>query len=277
MYRLTVSGPFVNTFHAKHSGKPRTTLRVYKWGDATGQFAVGAPKWDSAWIAETRTPVAHGSTAILESVTPLACDAPPPTVDDLWEEEVVLAGPVIAGNTLSIAGNETTLQEFVRNAGISLPTAVAEALTLLHRSKVLAPTEAPPEAPPEAPSTPGTAPEARSSLPVPRADLQPPRLLGAQPPQSGHGPVRHPGPHGSPRGERRPLNHVQYSAPRPEHTGPRPYVPRAGPGPAFRNPNPPQPGQRLPGPAHGAGGPPRYEQRRTGPKPPSRGCLVVEE
>ena len=192
MYRLTVSGPFVNTFHAKHSGKPRTTLRVYKWGDATGQFAVGAPKWDSAWIAETRTPVAHGSTAILESVTPLACDAPPPTVDDLWEEEVVLAGPVIAGNTLSIAGNETTLQEFVRNAGISLPTAVAEALTLL-RGKDLATAGEEPGA--EAPSTRGTGLEAPVRQPAFRGDPRPPRLPSVRPDQSGHGPLRHPGPH----------------------------------------------------------------------------------
>lgn len=268
MFRLTVSGAPVSAFHAKHSSAPRTTLRVYKWGDTTGHFVAGAP-WDRAWVAEARAPVAHGPTAVLESVTPVVCDAPPPTVDDLWEEEVVVSGSVIAGNTLSIAGNGSTLMEFVRKAGITLPPAVSDALTA--SSSALAQSQG------AEPSTPDTRPAVPAQRPAFRGDPRPQRPPSARPPQSSRDPATHPGPRGSPREEPRPLNYVRSYAPRPEHTGPRPYVPRAGPGPAFRAPSHPQTAQRPQGPVHAGAGRPRFERHPTNPRPPSRGCLAVEE
>jgi hypothetical protein len=74
LYRITLASP----------RKPGTPVkrRVYRWGDMWG-FLTG-----SEWVVERRTPV-KGSE-YLEVVERCSIHAPPPQVDDVWDEEVIL-------------------------------------------------------------------------------------------------------------------------------------------------------------------------------------------
>jgi hypothetical protein len=261
MFRLTIEGPQVATWRSSRHGAAHTTMRVYKWGDKTGYFLPASAKWESAWVAEQRASVDHGSNWLLESVTPLKCEAPPATVDDVWSEEVIAQGNIIAGNLLTIVGNGKTIQEFADRMGVKL-------------SSALVPPQQPAVAPPGTPST------ASADLPPPPAPLDlkpfPPRPL-RELPQSSRGLSTHPGSRG-PRMEERhlPVGARPY-APRPAHTGPRPYEPRAGQAPTFRGQIHRPSGPRPPTPARGGGDPRHYGLRRTDPSPRAQVCLVVEE
>jgi hypothetical protein len=269
MFRLTIDGPQAAAFRAARPGAPLVTMRVYKWEDKVGFYLPGG-KWDSAWIAEQRSTLAHGHGYLLEKVNPLTLEAPPPTVDDIWSEDVIVHGNSIAGNCLTIVGNAKTILDYVGRAGIKLD------VELLTSPLPLEPVQAPPQ-PGAATSTPGTRPE---GLLPPPASAGPKSLPPRQPPphlRSSHAPSIHPAPHG-PRMEehRRPIHGPPY-APRPAHTGPRPYVRPAGPAPISRDRFHSRPAPQQPGPAHGAEGRHHYAQHRTGRLPPSQGCLVVAE
>jgi hypothetical protein len=146
MYRFTYDGPKVVSLRASMRGTP-TTLRVYKWEDKTGYLFQDAPKWEAAWIAEQRTPIGHGSGWLLERVTPLRIDAPPPTVDDLWTEEVIVRGNVIAGNMLTIVGNEKEIGDYAARTGITLPAFPPPLVPVPVREPLLPQAEAPASTP----------------------------------------------------------------------------------------------------------------------------------
>jgi hypothetical protein len=196
-------------------------------------------------------------------VTPLDVDAPPETVDDIWTEEVVVKGNIIAGNTLSIVGNGKTILEFAKAAGIDISSTLVPRL-------FTAEAEAPASSLSRLPA---------SLPPLPAFGAPPPRLL---PPrsallQSSRAPVTHQGPREPRREEHRLPAGAQSYAPRPAHTGPRPYAPPSRHIPTSAHPSRPQTGPPRPGLAHGGEGRRHYEPRRTDLRPRSQACLVVEE
>jgi len=113
-YLLTYSGKAVKEFHKTHAKARRTTQHVVRWGANWG-FIQSSPNWDTAWQAETRKPVAEYEHAdemfLLESITPLATQAPPLNIDDMWSEEVIFDRHIKAGNLLYIRGTMSEIQE----------------------------------------------------------------------------------------------------------------------------------------------------------------------
>lgn len=260
MYRLTIDSASVPK---RVAGVPQT-MRVYKWEDKTGYFLPDSEKWDAAWMAEQRAPVGHGPGWLLETVIQLSASAPPPLVDDVWSEEVIVRGNVISGNLTSIVGNEKIIAEYAVRAGIKLPASAFPA--------VLPPLEA--EEPLSIPST-----ERAVPLPPPAPLVtRPPQLLPRPPhPESSRAHATHPGSHGSRTGEHHLPGREHQYAHRPAHTGPRPYARPAGPGPAFRGQYPPRSELQRPGTVHNGEVPRHYAPRPTGPSQRAQVCLVVEE
>lgn len=265
MYRLTIDGPPVAAWRGAQRGATPQTMRVYKWEDKTGYFLQGE-KYESAWIAEQRAPIAHGSGWLLESVQPLGVDAPTPTVDDIWSEEVIKRGNIIAGNSLTIVGNEAEIQDYARRAKLTLPAFPSPAGQELLRPKAE-----------EAADTPSTSPGDPPPPPAFRAALLPQLPPRVPRPESSRGPLTHPGSHGPRREERHPPIHGLSRGPRSEHTRPQPYVRPAGPGPAFQGRFPPRPERPPQAREHGGSGRPHYAQRPTGQRLHGGACLVVEE
>jgi len=56
----------------------------------------------------------------LETVEPIEDRAPPFRVDDAWEEEVVVDGPVTAGVSMSLQGDAKAILAFCESNGISV-------------------------------------------------------------------------------------------------------------------------------------------------------------
>jgi len=88
-----------------------------------------------AWFAEARRPVAHGqrddTRFLLEIVEPLEDEAPPYSVDDAWEEDVVpLTEGSYAGISMSLRGTPTELAAWCERTGLLLPPAIAPHLAV---------------------------------------------------------------------------------------------------------------------------------------------------
>jgi hypothetical protein len=64
----------------------------------------------------------------LETVEPIEDEAPPFHVDDAWEEEVVVDGPVTAGVSMSLQGDAKAILAFCESNGINIP-GLASSLT----------------------------------------------------------------------------------------------------------------------------------------------------
>jgi hypothetical protein len=124
MYRLTWDGPDARWKTLRPEGPPQKQ-RVYRWENKWGFLSRGQ------WYAESRTPVFHDTVGetryLLETVEPVANDAPPYSVDDLWEEDVVplncgsSANGSYAGHSMSLLGTKEALDTFFVKHGIVLP------------------------------------------------------------------------------------------------------------------------------------------------------------
>jgi hypothetical protein len=259
MFRLTLDGSLVTHFR-KVCGGPTIWARVYKWEDKTAIFLPGL-KYEDSWIGEQRTPLAHGNNYLLEAVTPLMCTAPPPIVDDIWEEEVECIGNVILSNLYSIVGNAKTILETCDRFGVSCE--VMKTLQALPQMAV--------------PSIQGSVTRDLPLRPVSREHLPLKQPQPLQHHRSSHYLSKHPGPHELRREGRHLPVGEQAHAPRREHTSLQSYAPHVRPRPTFRDPSHRSPVQRLPKGEHAAANRPRYEQRRINPVPRAQGCLVVEE
>lgn len=105
MYRLTISGPFVDKLRDEMKTKQTTWLRMYRWGSTWGVFT----KEHDDWVCERRTFLSsmedNGNTYIVESVHNVDCSAPPYDIDDMWEEEVIKKDNVACGNLYTITGS----------------------------------------------------------------------------------------------------------------------------------------------------------------------------
>ena len=267
MFRITTSNPaVVSAFLTRWSGLPRRVARVYRWGAAWGLHFAGAAGSAEVWIAERRTPLATDTTSftVLEAVEPLTCAAPPVEIDDVWDEELVLKGSVLCGNSMSLVGSGEEVIALCAEVGLALPTAMKALLD---------------EAPKGTPSIVSKAPPPHAG-PQERRLPRPPRP--GRPHQSSHGHGPHP-PRPSGSREERPLSgHARPPAPRPEQSGPLRNGLLLTPGPVAPNlfpraSGPPRPGQAHggPGPRHGGwnprgprpfGGAPRATQERQSPQ-----------
>jgi hypothetical protein len=258
MFRLTLDDALVMQFRKVH-GDP-AWARVYKWEDKTAIFLPGL-KYEDLWICEQRTLLAHGNNYVLEAVTPLTCTAPPPIVDDIWEEEVHYNGNIIISNLYSIVGNAKIILETCDRFGLStevMKTLQARMQTVL-------------------PSIQGSVTTDLPLRPVSREHLSLKQPQPLQHHRSLHYLSKHPGQHELRReGHPLPVDEQPY-APRRGHTSQRSYAPHAGPRPTFRDLSHRSPVQRLPKGEHAGVDRHRYEQRRINPGPRVQGCLVVEE
>lgn len=131
LYRLTLteeeSAQWWKTYMSVKKQPTVQTRRIYRWGTMWGILQTsktsGSGSSGGAWIAENRLNVAS-STHILDSVKRSQHLLPPPSIDDLWEEEVVQIDNTAEFNgLLSITGNLLEIQEWCRKH--DLTTALA--------------------------------------------------------------------------------------------------------------------------------------------------------
>jgi hypothetical protein len=78
--------------------------RIYRWGDMWGILT------GPDWLVERRTILS--TTPMIEAVERLDIQAPPPRVDDIWEEEVVLGDGTEWNGLLSFMGNAHAVQNW---------------------------------------------------------------------------------------------------------------------------------------------------------------------
>ena len=116
MYSLTIQP--ANEFRDKLT-TPKVWRRIYRWEDKWGILH------GDNWRAEIRKTVAtDGEKFILEAVTPYFTYAPPPDVDDVWEEEVHILPYGACGNVLTIQGTLLEIQKICATNRIPLPSAI---------------------------------------------------------------------------------------------------------------------------------------------------------
>jgi hypothetical protein len=116
MYYLTIRDPIA--FRSTLTS-PTIWRRVYRWEDKWGYQQA------NDWHALTRKTVAtDGEKYVLESVTPYPTHAPPPDVDDVWEEEIHVLPYGSCGNVLEIQGTLSEIQNICATHKISLPSVI---------------------------------------------------------------------------------------------------------------------------------------------------------
>jgi len=254
MFRLTLDDPkVVSGFLTHWSRIPRRVARVYRWGAAWGFHFPAMDRAPDVWIAERRTPVATEVTShlVLEAVEDLSTTqaAPPVEIDDVWDEELVLKGQVLCGNSWSFVGSAEEVKSVCAEIGVVLPTAMKAALDAVPASTPSTVRAAP---------RPHAGPQERRPLPRPRPGL-PHRSTHAHGPH----PPRRPMSQGGPPSQ----GHARPHAPPPEYNGP----PRNGlllaPGPVGPRPFPRASGPPRPGSAHGGAGPHPSGWNPRGPRP----------
>ncbi len=97
MFRLTIQ-PFVA---AKQLTQPTTAMqkrRIYRWGDMWG--ILGLEK--GLWYVERRRRIHEEEGICLESVEFMPIQAPPPSVDDVWNEEFYDEGGHVWNGLVSV-------------------------------------------------------------------------------------------------------------------------------------------------------------------------------
>lgn len=264
MYRLTLDDPkTVSGFLTHWSRIPRRVARVYRWGAMWGFHFPATERAPDVWIAELRTPIASDviSHMVLEAVEDMSEKqaAPPVIIDDVWDEELVLKGQVLCGNSWSFVGTAEEVKSVCAEIDVVLPTALKAVL----------------EAAPPAQSTPSTALAAPRLHAGPQERRLPPRPRPGLPHRSTHAHGPHP--------PRRPM--LQGGPPsqghaRP-HVPPREYngQPRNGllltPGPVGPRPFPRASGPPRPGSAHAGAGPRPNGWNPRGPRPFEGGAQGV--
>jgi hypothetical protein len=96
--------------------------RVYRWGNMWGILT------GSDWYVERRTLLS--TTPMVEAVERLDIHAPPPHVDDIWEEEVVLKDGTEWNGLLSFTGTAQAVQNWyvkMTNKRLDVPLPHSEA------------------------------------------------------------------------------------------------------------------------------------------------------
>lgn len=133
MFRFTVQGKHVEQFRQAipHELKP-VWRRVYRWENVWGMSTGGF----EGWSAEIRTFLSSSEdTQLLEEVeiiqTPL-----PPTLDDVWDEEVyILPNNIVCGNILSVRGSVDDIIRFCAQNRIVLSAKFLECMRSVPKSQ----------------------------------------------------------------------------------------------------------------------------------------------
>ena len=98
---------------------PTTWRRIYRWEDKWGILT------GDAWNAEIREAVVfEGEKYLLETIHPQPIHAPPPSVDDIWEEEVHILPYGTCGNVLTIRGTLSEIKHICSSNKIAIPSTI---------------------------------------------------------------------------------------------------------------------------------------------------------
>lgn len=113
MYRLTLSE---NASKHLSAQLPATSVRrVYRWGNLWGILQNGE------WIVEERNQI-QSEPYLLEEVKRLPVHAPPPAIDDVWEEECIQVGDMeYNGSLLSVCLPGAILKQWCAKQGLPVP------------------------------------------------------------------------------------------------------------------------------------------------------------
>ena len=142
MYRLTLADN--GSKHLPTQLPVPSVRRVYRWGNLWGTLQNGE------WSVEERKQV-QVEPYILEEVTRLPLHAPPPTIDDVWDEECIRVGDMEwNGSLLSVCLPGTILKQWCAKQGLLVP-AISDS-----------PFSVPPSKPVEMKSLPQTKPHAQT-------------------------------------------------------------------------------------------------------------------
>lgn len=126
MYRLTVSGSPAVTWRTTHPSAPTAWMRVYRWENKWGSL-MKQGRWEDVWNTEIRTPLAYDVTAmqLFESLESIQSTAPPPDIDDMWEEEIAIDKNITCNALLSIKGTLFEIQSTAHDLGITLAPTIS--------------------------------------------------------------------------------------------------------------------------------------------------------
>ena len=99
---------------------PTTWRRIYRWEDKWGILT------GDVWNTEVREAVASDEDKyLLETIHSLPIHAPPPSVDDVWEEEVHILPYGTCGNVLTIRGTLSEIKRICSSNNIAIPRAIS--------------------------------------------------------------------------------------------------------------------------------------------------------
>jgi hypothetical protein len=104
MYRLTISGPIVQTIRNKWKQTLPQWIRIYRWANVWGGYCKDTDEWSCEIRKRIGNYDANETMAVLETTEALDILAPPYDIDDCWEEEVLQHGNHSCGNLLVLTG-----------------------------------------------------------------------------------------------------------------------------------------------------------------------------
>ncbi len=117
-YRITLNSELAHTWKSKHTLSDVTTIRrIYRWGAFWGILNLKT----NEWTVETREALVM-QPYLLEKVQFHTIQAPPPTVDDIWEEEIQSQGKTVWNGelvTVCLSGEE--LKKWCSQESLELP------------------------------------------------------------------------------------------------------------------------------------------------------------
>ena len=118
LYRITLSGSLSEAWNSKHAPSGgKEVQRIYRWGQNWGILS----KKMNEWHVETREQILT-SPYLLEKVTEYDIQAPPPTIDDVWEEEILKKEKVVwNGSLVSICLPGSELKSWCKKEFLEIP------------------------------------------------------------------------------------------------------------------------------------------------------------
>lgn len=122
MYRLTLSENAAKHLPAQLPAS--SVRRVYRWGNLWGILHNGE------WSVEERKQV-QVEPYLLEEVTRLPLHAPPPAVDDVWDEEWIRVGDMEwNGTLLSVCLPGTILKQWCVKQGLPVHASISDSVSV---------------------------------------------------------------------------------------------------------------------------------------------------
>ncbi len=116
LYRITLSGSLSEAWNSKHAPSGgKEVQRIYRWEKYWGILS------KNEWRVETREPILT-SPYLLEKVMEHDIQAPPPTIDDVWEEEILKQEKAVwNGSILSICLPGSEMKSWCKKELLEIP------------------------------------------------------------------------------------------------------------------------------------------------------------